>query len=397
MAFNKFRAFMDVGRVQGISTTAAIALLGAFTSTRAPAFGTLLWLVVISIYAHAGGAAINELWDRKLDAGVRELWRKPLISGALSVAEAKAFSAACIAVALSLAFIMFGFAAFIAILVSCIWLVWYCTSGKRTFLANDLALSVGYPAFALFGALAAGMPTFLTLVFLGIVAAVSAFSQWENGLKDADNDRRFGIPSLAVRSGVSSETGLAVRHPFFIYGAGIKLAFLALCVLPVLVMPVPFLYLGLVLILGVPDQLLTMRMFLGKRNRADYVKAILADVPQSWLVGSAIAILCAGWQVYAGLTVFLVAGYLVGSALQSGAEFKLRLPGSWQARRRSRARKVPVRYSGTPFMVTWAPRGKGGFVEVRSSMMAIRPRDPLPALDEYGERCDGVCIVEALN
>ena len=397
MAFGKFRAFMDVGRVQGVSTTAAIALLGAFTSTRAPTLGAMFWLVVIAAFAHAGGAAINELWDRKLDASLEELARKPMVSGALSVAEAKAFIAACIAVALSLAFIMFGFAAFLAILISCIWLVWYCTSGKRTFLANDFAFSVGYPAFALFGALAAGLPTSLTPVFMGIVAAVSAFSQWENGLKDADNDRKFGIPSLAVRSGVSSEKGLRAGHPFFIYGVGIKLVFVALCIVPVLLRPVPALYLGLVLIMGVPDQLLTMRMFLGKKARADYVKAILADVPLSWLVGSAIAVLCAGWQVYIGLTVFLVAGYLVGSALQSGAEFRFRLPASWRAGRRPKVQKRRARFSGTPFMMTWAPGGDKEFVAVRCRLRAVRAPDPLPARKPDGTRCDGVYIVEPIN
>jgi len=118
MALEKFRAFMDLGRVQGISTTAAIALLGAFTSTGIPTLAPILWIVVISILAHSGGAAINELWDRKLDAGLKELSHKPMVSGIVSVKEAQAFIAACILGALFLAYIIFGPAAFVAILIS---------------------------------------------------------------------------------------------------------------------------------------------------------------------------------------------------------------------------------------------------------------------------------------
>jgi 4-hydroxybenzoate polyprenyltransferase len=353
MALEKYRAFMDLGRVQGISTTACIALLGAFTSTQAPALGTICWISLISILAHSGGAAVNELWDRKLDASLKELSRKPMVTGIISVKEAKAFIVACVLGAILLTFVIFGFAAFIAIVISCIWLVWYCTSGKRTFLANDFAFSVGYAAYALFGTLASGRPTILTWVFLGIVAAVSAFSQWENGLKDADNDKKFNIPSLAVRSGVSSEAGIGPRHPFFVYGVGIKLVFLALCAVPIFLMDVPVAYFILVIMIGVPDQLLTMKMFLGRRSRGQYVKTILADVPLSWLVGSAIAILSAGWLVYAGLTLFLVDGYLIGSALQSGAEFKF---GADTTKRQSvipAKRHGRLYIKGNPIMLSW--------------------------------------------
>jgi len=399
MALEKFRAFMDLGRVQGISTTAAIALLGAFTSTGIPTLAPILWIVVISILAHSGGAAINELWDRKLDAGLKELSHKPMVSGIVSVKEAQAFIAACILGALFLAYIIFGPAAFVAILISCIWLVWYCTSGKRTFLVNDFAFSVGYPAYALFGALAAGMPTTLTWVFLGIVAAVSAFSQWENGLKDADNDRKFGIPSLAIRSGVSSENGIGSRHPFFIYGVGIKLVFLVMCIIPVFLMKVPMAYILLVVLVGVPDQILTMKMFLGRKARSEYVKAILADVPLSWLVGSAIAILSSGWLVYIGLTLFLVDGYIIGSALQSGAEFKLK--GGISPIRAAPAPKETqaFRPRPAPIMMTWAPAGPSGLSQVRSELICTRPQEQRPPArgKSIFHRTEEVYIVTPIN
>jgi 4-hydroxybenzoate polyprenyltransferase len=399
MALEKFRAFMDLGRVQGISTTAAIALLGAFTSTGIPTLAPILWIVVISILAHSGGAAINELWDRKLDAGLKELSRKPMVSGIISVKEARAFIIACILGALFLAQMIFGFAAFVAILISCIWLVWYCTFGKRTFLVNDFAFSVGYPAYALFGALAVGMPTTLTWVFLGIVAAVSAFSQWENGLKDADNDRKFGIPSIAIRSGVSSENGISPRHPFYIYGVGIKLVFLVLCIVPIFLMKVPVAYIMLVILVGVPDQILTMKMFLGRKARSEYVKAILADVPLSWLVGSAIAILSSGWLVYIGLTLFLVEGYLIGSTLQSGAEFKLKGSASPLKVAPAPTKTQAFRPCPTPIMMTWAPAGPSGLGQVRSELICTRPQDPRPPArgKTIFRRTEEVYIVTPIN
>lgn len=378
MAFEKFRAFMDLGRVQGISTTGAIVLLGAFTSTASPSLATIFWLAVISIFAHSGGAALNELCDRKLDASLQELSRKPMVSGILSVREARTFIAGCAVAASTMTVFLFGIAALSILLLGFLWLAFYSLKGKRIPFIYDLAFPVSYSCMALFGTLAAGRPTSLSLVFAGIVATVSAFSQWENGLKDADNDRRFGIQSLAIRMNVSSGKGIRMRDPFFMYGAGIKAVFLALCLVPMLVMKVPMAYLLLVVMLGVPDQLFTLRMFLGKKTRPDYVSVILLDVPASWLVGSAISILIGGWPLYIGLTLFLVGGYFAGSAIQSGAEFKFRRCAS-----PLRTAPVPnenqgVRRIPAPIMMTWAPAGPSGLRRVKSELVCTRPQVSKP-------------------
>ena len=375
MAFEKFRAFMDVGRVQGVPVTAAIAILGALTASRGPDLWDLFWLVVISIFAHVGGAAQNELWDRKLDAAVRELSRKPLVNGALSPDEAKGLIACYVPVSLLLALYIFGIPAFIAMLIATLWMHWYCTTGKRTFIVSDLAQCVGFPAYALFGALAVGMPTGLTWPLMGVVATLNLFAQWGNGLKDADNDRRFGIPSLAVRTGVSSKAGLTARHPYFIYGAAIKASFLFFCALPIFLGPVPMFYLFLVLALSIPVQYMTLREFLGPMPRSRSANLMVGDLLVSYPAAAAIAILGAGIVGFLLLAALVFGGYIAGSALQSGAEFKLRLhakPVPPPPRPSVEAR--PVQLHGAPFLIAWARTPDNDFTEVRCRLFCVRPR-----------------------
>ncbi|MBM4248928.1 MAG: hypothetical protein FJ149_05760 [Euryarchaeota archaeon] len=346
MSVRRFRAFMDVGRVQGIPVTAAIAVLGSLSASRGPSPADVLWLAVISVFAHMGGAAMNELWDRKLDSSVRELWRKPLVSGALSPDDARGLVACCVPVSLLTALAVFGVPAFIAMLVATLWMLWYCTGGKRTFLANDFAQCVGFGAYAVFGALATGMPTVLTWSLVGVVASLNLFAQWGNNLKDADGDRRFGIPSIAVRTGASSARGLTTRHPYFLYGAGIKAAFLLFCTLPILIASVPMAYVLIVVSVGYPVQYFTLREFIGQKTRPQYVRLLLGDLLLSYPAGAAIAIIGAGLWGFLLLAVFVFGGYVVGSALQSGAEFRLRLPAARPGRRAAARRAPPPAWGG---------------------------------------------------
>ena len=375
MELGKFRAYMDLGRVQGASVTAAVAILGSLTAYPGPDLFDSLWLIVIAVLAHAGGAARNELWDRELDSAVTELARKPLVSGALSPGEARAFMAVTVPASLAMALLIFGAPAFIAMVIATLWMHWYCTAGKRTFIINDLAQAVGYPAFALFGALAAGVPSALTWVLLGIVASLILFAQWGNGLKDADNDRRFGIPSLAVRTGVSSKAGLTARHPYFIYGAAIKASFLFFCALPIFLGPVPMFYLFLVLALSIPVQYMTLREFLGPMPRSRSANLMVGDLLVSYPAAAAIAILGAGIVGFLLLAALVFGGYIAGSALQSGAEFKLRLhakPVPPPPRPSVEAR--PVQLHGAPFLIAWARTPDNDFTEVRCRLFCVRPR-----------------------
>ena len=396
MSLKKLRAFMDVGRVQGVPVTAAIAILGALTATRGPSVYDLFWLVVVSVFAHMGGAAVNELWDRKLDSSVRELSRKPLVSGALTPEEAKGLIACCVPVSLLIALAVFGVPAFIALVVATLWMHWYCTSGKRTFIVNDFAQCVGFGAYAVFGALAVGMPTVLTWPLVGVVASLNLFAQWGQNLKDADSDRRFGIPSIAVLAGVSSDKGLTARHPYFIFGAGIKVAFMAFCTLPIFLAPATLPYIIIILSLGWPVMYFTMREFIGQKTRREYVVLLLGDLLFSYPAAAAISVITSGLQGFLLLAAFVLGGYLLASTLQSGAEFKLRLPKGLFSRQ-PKVQKRKVRRPAAAFMVTWASAGDDGFVAVRNRMRDIRPPDPLPARDMYGERCDGICIVEPIN
>ena len=84
MALKKFKAYMDLGRVQGVSLTAGVALIGAYTSTGSVEPMDWFYFTVIAFFAHMAGASFHEYCDMKLDVTVDTLKDKPLVSGSIS-------------------------------------------------------------------------------------------------------------------------------------------------------------------------------------------------------------------------------------------------------------------------------------------------------------------------
>jgi len=317
----RFRALMDLGRVQGISTTTAVAIVGALSSSRVPDIWTIAGLWLISVFAHSGGAAVNELWQRKgaALAPASKDSKGAADSGVIPPRTAGILAVAAIMTALGLSLAIFGPAAFLAILISCIWLVYFGAFGSRTVTAFDLAFAIGYPVYGLFGCLASGMPTLWIGVFMATVAGVALFSRWDHGREDLDTDRRFGVPSFAVVWGLSMRLGVRAKDPYYTVGLALKCVFMAVVALPLMYMKLPFTYFLMVFGIGYPAQVYVMWRFLKKQNRFEYLKTILIDVPLSWVLGSAIVIPVAGMLAYFAMKIFVVAGYLLGTALRSDA------------------------------------------------------------------------------
>ncbi|MCK5458300.1 MAG: UbiA prenyltransferase family protein [Thermoplasmatales archaeon] len=328
--FEKLRAFADIGRTQGITTTATISIAGALTSTAAVEWYHIVYFTVLAIFAHMALNTYIALGDVELDAHTYVPSRNPVSSGLLSKKEALGFvyGGTIVCAALILFLVLYTdyisvSMAFLCFIPSYVWLLWYGWKGKRYLISYDLSFSVSYGFNVLFGVFAVGgMPTIYTWIFIGIVVfAATAFAQWENGLKDVDADRSVGVRSFAVVTQVKNNMKLHLSHPYFIYGVFLKIGFIICCIFAFLYFNNIY-YLLFILLYGIPSQIFIMYRFLTKEKAIDHRKTILLDVTFAAILGYSVIIEKTGVLPIALLIVYLVGGYMVGSMFQYNSEFK---------------------------------------------------------------------------
>ena len=331
--FEKIRSLADIGRTQGITTTATIAIVGALTST-VPVLQWyhIVFFTVISIFAHMALNTHIALGDIVLDSKTYVPSRNPVASGILSREYAVRFvigaTLVCIVLtsllilAVDYLFVVFAFLCFIP---SYSWLLWYGWKGKKYAFSYDYAFSISYAFFILFGVFAVGgTPTVYTWIFLGVVTfAATAFAHWENGLKDVDADRFAGVKSFAVITNVKNNHRLHLTHPYFLYGCVLKAGFILFVFLAYLNFQNIY-YLFFILIYGIPSQVFIMYRFLTKEKAIDHRKTILLDVTLAAILGFTVIIGKTGIIPIAFLVVYLIVGYLIGSFVQLNCEFKFK-------------------------------------------------------------------------
>jgi 4-hydroxybenzoate polyprenyltransferase len=326
----KLRSFADIGRTQGITTSASIAIVGALTSTEPVLWYHIIFLTILSIFAHMVLNTYIAIGDVELDAHTYVPSRNPVISGLLSRKEAMAFvyigTGICL---LLIAFLLFStnpFSVLLCFLCSIPAfgsLIWYGWKGKKVLLSYDFSFSISYSFFVLFGVFAVGgAPTTYTWIFIGVVIfAATAFAQWENGLKDVDADRSVGVKSFAVVTQVRNNQRLHITHPYFLYGCMLKIGFLFVSFLGYWYSQNIY-YLLFFVLYGIPSQIFIMYRFLVKQKPQDHRRTILLDVTFAAILGYSTIYGYTGIVPIVLLIVYLIGGYLVGSLIQSNCEFK---------------------------------------------------------------------------
>jgi 4-hydroxybenzoate polyprenyltransferase len=328
----RFQAYMDLGRAQGITTTASVAICGALSSTAPLQWYHIIYFTIISALLHAVLNIYIALGDIELDAQTYVPTRNPVTDGRLSQKDAltAVYTGSAAGFIAILPFflvpqypIYFVLPTVICVGLAYFWLIWYGYKGKKVLFSYDFAFSVSYAFWVLFGVFAiGGMPTIYTWLFIGVVVtAATAFAQWENGLKDVDADRAVGVQSFAVRLGVRANNRLHLTHPYFIYGVGLKTGFILCCILAYL-MSMNTYYLLFVLFYGVPTQTYIMWRFMTLSKPIEHRKTILLDVPLSAMLAFSVIATKTGAIPVAMLMLYLIGGYFIGSMLQSECEFK---------------------------------------------------------------------------
>ena len=329
---NKLRSFADIGRTQGITTTASIVIIGALTSTVNVEWYHIVYFTILSAFAHMALNTYIAMGDIELDAHTYVPSRNPVISGILTKKEAKNFFYGATLICVVLTLILFYFYNYISALITILCfipsygsLVWYGWKGKKYLISYDYSFSISYSFFVLFGVFAVGgMPTIYTWTFIGVIIfAATAFAQWENGLKDVDADRSVGVKSLAVFTKVKNNMKLSLTHPYFIYGCLLKAGFIIFCFVTYWYYDELY-YLLFLLVYGIPSQIFIMYRFLIKKKAIDHRKTILLDVTFSGILAFSIIIGKSGILVFLLLIVYFIIGYLIGSSIQYNCEFKFK-------------------------------------------------------------------------
>lgn len=328
MAFEKFRYYMGLGRIQGASTTAAVSILGAFTATGEVSLQNILLLVIIGFFSHSSGAAINEICDLKLDSRVPQLSQKPLVSGI--VTQAGAFSFVLLGLFINFLIIVYFFPtiAVLIFLISYSTVAFYSFKGKYLPAVFEVSFPFGYALYCIFGVYTQGDPTALSwIVFMCIFVAL-VFNQWQNEMKDVSTDRMFNLPSLANRLGYTPKQKLTFRNPLVLYALCLKFIFYGIYLLPLLFQLVTPVYIILFLVIGVPTQIYLIRNLFRIRSRKDWVKNMILDMTLTWILGPLLIIDRIGFIGVLGLLYLVIAGYFLGSLIEKGSEFKYR---SWDS------------------------------------------------------------------
>ena len=328
--FEKLRMFADIGRTQGITITASIAIVGALTSTVSVEWYYIVYFTILAIISHMALNTYIALGDIELDAHTYVPSKNPVSTGMLSKKEAMFFvyggTLACILLiavlllSLDSLSVLMCFLCFFPAYGS---LLWYGWNGKKVVISYDFSFSISYSFFVLFGVFAVGgLPTMYTWIFIGVVVfAATAFAQWENGLKDVDADRSVGVRSLAVITHVKNNEKLCGTHPYFLYGCALKVGFLLFCFFAWWYTNNLY-YLLFLIFYGIPSQLFIMYRFVTKQKPLEHRKTILLDVIFAAILGYSTIFGKTGIVPIILLIIYLIGGYLIGSLIQSNCEFK---------------------------------------------------------------------------
>jgi 4-hydroxybenzoate polyprenyltransferase len=328
--FEKLRMFADIGRTQGITTTASIAIVGALTSTASVEWYHIVYFTILTIISHMALNTYIALGDIELDAHTYVPSRNPLSIGLMSKKEALLFVYGGTLTCILLIVILFlsldrlsVLMCFLCFLPAYGSLLWYGWKGKKVVVSYDFSFSISFSFFVLFGVFAVGgLPTMYTWIFIGIVIfAATAFAQWENGLKDVDADRSVGVKSLAVVTHVKNNEKLHGTHPYFLYGCALKIGFLLFGFYAFWYTKNMY-YLLFFVLYGIPSQIFIMYRFLIKQKPLEHRRTILLDVTFAAILGYSTIVGKTGIVPIVLLVVYLIGGYLIGSYIQSNCEFK---------------------------------------------------------------------------
>jgi len=231
----KVSGFFAIARIPNCIMMGFAVIVGEFmTLGRAMSAYPAMVGFVVGFSLVAGSMAINDILDAEIDR-INSPGR-PIPSGRVSKTGAAAFAVIALVLGLSLAFALSVVNFLIAILAVSL-MLYYNTSGKKTGLPGNAAVSANLAIPFIFGGAVGGVSSIL-YVFALIAFLAGMGREVIKGMADIVGDSKRGVRTLAVSKGlrIASRVGAA----FFVVAV-------LLSAIPVVLKMVSWLYVPIVL------------------------------------------------------------------------------------------------------------------------------------------------------
>jgi len=229
------RNYLELGRFFAAVNPVSAILIGALASTVGITLIDVVLIILIGIFAHAYVESINDYCHLEEDSADPEFQYRPLVSGEITPKNALIFSISCLIITVAISMIFYPkLLSLILILLAIFFGTFYTIKGKFIPWAYDFSASIGAGFLVLYGAALAGDITMIAVILSIIVFLVTVYGEWIGAMKDVDIDRKFNVPTTAVRWGYTHDKPLTLRDPNLQYFIGILIALDIFYLLPVI-------------------------------------------------------------------------------------------------------------------------------------------------------------------
>jgi len=280
--FKTIKNYLRLGRVFGVTNTWGAIFLGALTSTNIPDIYDALKILIIAFFSHTYIGALNEYYHIEEDKNNPQYKNKPLVKGDIKPKNAIIFVYFCYLMMIFFsAFFYPNLFAYASILLAAFFGTLYNIKGKYVAWAYDFTSSSGAAFLVIFGALTIGGITPLTIIAAICAFFVCVYSEWIDGMKDVEADKKYNVPTTAVRWGYTYDKVLSIyflktkkdgKKTFFvgdlnlIYFICIVLFFDIIYSLPFFLNIISPNYLYFFLLIGIPLHVFLIYKMFGKQN-----------------------------------------------------------------------------------------------------------------------------------
>ena len=295
------KIYLKLGRLFGATNTWGAIFIGAVTSTIIPNISDAIKILIIAIFSHAYIGAINEYCHIEEDKNNPQYKYKPLVKGDIKPKNALIFIYLCyLMMIVSSAFFYPDLFAYTSIVIAALFGTLYTVKGKYIAWAYDITPSFGAAFLIIFGATAIGDITIITIVAAICAFLISVYSEWIDGMKDVDIDRKFNVPTTAVRWGYTHDKALSIyilrtkkdgKYSYtvgdsnLLYFIGIVFTIDIKYSLPFFMNIISSYYFYIFLIIGVPMHIILIYKLFGKQNKESLRKHPLYFLGSAMFLG----------------------------------------------------------------------------------------------------------------
>lgn len=328
----KIREYLKLARSFNAVLTGISPVMGALAMQQYD-LTMLLLLFLIGFLGHTYGFVLNDIVDYKIDKSSKEIKDRPLLSGTISLKNAKLFAYLsllfCLVIASFLAYVTQIYIPLVLLVISGSFITLYNLISKK-YPFTDVFVSLGIFFLILYGAYTVE-GTFSSLTgwvwFICLLGSIQTFFMQvvAGGMKDVENDYKKGAHTLAIKMGVRITQGkLHVSSAFKILAFSIQLFNIVVVFLPFFILLniqspsllTVFQWIGIGVVSLLMFYLSYRLLFMKEFNRMKARKFI----GSYYITNFALApILLMSLNLWAGLIIFLPAlGFILSNVILHG-------------------------------------------------------------------------------